>query len=98
VATKKKTKPRQITFAIYMENNGDGSASARIFPDEETAEAFAEKDDERYCDDISSYTILVDSKGNLVAPPKTKLNDDGVLIEDYKIGKYSYNDPTDYSV
>lgn len=83
VATPKGLK---ITFAVYVANQGDGSASARIFPDEETAEKFASKDDERYCDDISSMTIFVDDKGNLLPPPETKMREDGVLIEE-KIGK-----------
>jgi hypothetical protein len=95
--TKAKKKPTEISFAVYMRNNGDGSGSPCFFPDEEAAEAYAGEDDERYCEDISTFTLMVDEKGNLVQPPKTKIRDDGVLIEDYKIGKYHYNDPTDWS-
>jgi len=99
--TTTKTNIREITFAIYVENGGDGSASARIFPSVEAAEAFVNDEtqysDERFCDgDISNCTILVDEAGNLVAPPKTRIREDGLLIENFTLGKHTYDDPCDW--
>lgn len=87
----------KITFAVYVCNAGDGSAYAKIFTNEEEAEKFASKDEERFCDDISTYVIYVDKEGRLLPPPNKKLREDGVLIEDFKAGKYVFNNPTDWT-
>lgn len=94
----------KITLWLYMQNAGDGSANARVFPSKRTAELYAETTDlgGRFCDDISSITIEVDAQGNLLQPPLTKIDSKGILRENYKIvdGKktYKYTNPTDWDV
>lgn len=55
----------KVKFAIYIQNNGDGSASTKSFKDKVTAEAYAEKDgDERFCDDICVKELEFDEDGD----------------------------------
>lgn len=51
-----------------MSSNGDGSASALFFKSEKGAEKYAEKDDERFCDDIYSKELEFDENGVLLNP------------------------------
>lgn len=51
---------------MLIQNNSDGSASPLIFPDKAAAEKFAEAGavssgfDERYSDDITTVSIIID--------------------------------------
>ncbi len=45
--TAKAAKAVKVKFAIYIQNQGDGSASALFFKNEKQAERFAERDGER---------------------------------------------------
>ncbi len=58
----------KVKFWYYMQNNGDGSASPLFFNSEKAAEAYAENDNERYCDDISFEELEFDIGGNLLTP------------------------------
>ncbi len=57
---KAKRRTAKIKFAVYMNNNGDGSASPRFFANEKLAEEAASQDDERFCDDVSSHEFVID--------------------------------------
>ncbi len=50
----------KLRFAVYIQSNGDGSATAKFFKDEQTAEKAAGDDDERLCEDVSSHEIEID--------------------------------------
>lgn len=50
----------KIKFWTYIENLYDGSCAIRFFNSEEEAEAYAEKDDERFCDDINVKELEID--------------------------------------
>ena len=52
----------------YSENLGDGSVTVRFFNSEEDAEAYAELDDERNCDDIQEHVLVFDNNGKLLNP------------------------------
>lgn len=52
----------------YSENLGDGSVSVRFFNSEEDAEAYAENDHERSCDDIECHVLVFDDDGKLLNP------------------------------
>lgn len=56
----------KVKFATYIQNMYDGAACVRYFRTEQEAESFAAKDDERYCDDISTQTLEFDLEGNLL--------------------------------
>lgn len=56
----------KIKLATLVRSNGDGSASVMFFRNEIDAEAYASKDDERLCEDISTVIIEVDEQGNLL--------------------------------
>lgn len=54
---------------LYIQNAGDGSCYVRFFNSEEDAEAYAENDDERYCDDIAQVSLEFDPQtGKLLNP------------------------------
>lgn len=91
----------KITFTVFMQSNGDGSASPMFFPNKEAAEKFAAALPDycdRLCDDIGEFSIIIDDEGNLVQPHNTILDEERVLRENYSIGRHRYNKPTDYSV
>lgn len=52
----KLTKPKEaeieLEFQVFIQNNGDGSASTLFFNEPIEAENYAERDGERLCDDI----------------------------------------------
>ena len=52
----------------YSENLGDGSVTVRFFNSEEDAEAYAELDNERNCDDIQEHVLVFDNNGKLLNP------------------------------
>lgn len=54
--------PMRIKFWVYVANLGDGSAAARFFKSQKEAEAVAEADLERFCEDVYETEILVDPK------------------------------------
>lgn len=58
----------KVKFWLYMSSNGDGSVSALFFKSEKDAEKYAEKDDERFCDDIYSKELEFDENGVLLNP------------------------------
>ena len=49
----------KIKFAIYLRNTGDGGVSASFYANTKLAEEAAEKDDERFGDDIQKHSIVV---------------------------------------
>ncbi|MDE1834542.1 MAG: hypothetical protein KGH64_04345 [Candidatus Micrarchaeota archaeon] len=65
---KKNATPKtiKVKFAVYMQSNGDGSASPRFFRTTEEAEAVAKDCDERFCEDVDMFELEFDMKGNLV--------------------------------
>ncbi len=58
--SKQKRRTKKIKFFIYIQSNGDGSASPIFFATEKLAEAVAAEDDERFCDDVSPHEFVVD--------------------------------------
>lgn len=56
----------KVTFYSYMQNGGDGSAFPKFFSTREAAEAYAESDDERFCDDIEIVNLIIDDNGKLL--------------------------------
>jgi hypothetical protein len=62
----------KIGFWVYIQNGGGGSAFVRFFNSEAEAEAYAELDDERYCDDICYEAIEVDENGKILNPSKAE--------------------------
>ena len=74
----KRRKTIKVKFAVYTQNQGDGSASPRLYATEELAEKAAEKDDERFCEDICALELVVDVEtGEIVSGVETKVVDDG---------------------
>ncbi len=66
-----------IEFATYAQNGYDGSVSVEFFKDAELAEKAAEKDDERYSEDVASHEIEIDLEtGKIISGVKTKVDDD----------------------
>lgn len=57
-----------VEFWVYINNNGDGGASALAFDSEAAAEEYASHDDERYTDDIYKKTLEFSLDGKLVTP------------------------------
>lgn len=53
--------PKIIKAFIFQSDNQDGSASCMYFKDEETMEAFAETQDQRYCDDTSIESFVIEN-------------------------------------
>lgn len=51
---------------LYIENLGDGSCGVRFFRSKKQAEEYAEKDEERFCDDIYSKELEFDESGKLL--------------------------------
>lgn len=62
---------KKLDFWFYIQNAGDGSAYVRFFNSEADAEAYAENDDERYCDDICQESLEFDSKTGKLTNPTT---------------------------
>lgn len=54
------------TVWVYTSNNGDGSVTPLLFSTQEDAQAHAEKDEERYCEDITKLTIYFDKNGKMI--------------------------------
>ncbi len=72
---------------VYLQSLGDGSATALLFNTEKEAEAYAEHDDERLCDDVFRDTIKVNLKtGKLLDVPVREEDDDDEDEEDEKEG------------
>ncbi len=42
---------------VYISNSGDGSCGLSFFSTQKKAEAYADHDDERYCDDIFDINL-----------------------------------------
>lgn len=57
----------KVKLAVYIRNLGGGSAAPCFFPNMREAELFAQKDNDRFCDDIYERVIEVDQSGNLVS-------------------------------
>lgn len=73
----KKPKTVKVSFAVYMRSNGDGSASPIFYANEELAEKAAEKDDERFGDDVTTMELEIDlATGKIVSGVKTKVEED----------------------
>ena len=70
----------KITLGVYIEDNGDGSASAFFFNSEAEAHEYADKAFEKYgqrfCDDVDSETFEFDDSGLLLNPSKLADLDD----------------------
>ena len=60
----------KVEVFIYMKNLGDGSCCVRFFNSKSHAEQYAEKDDERFCDDIYSKTLEFDDNGKFINEDK----------------------------
>ena len=74
---KKTKKTIKVKFAVYIRNGGDGSASAQFFRDAELAEQAAERDDERFGDDVESHELVIDLEtGEIVSGIETEVPDD----------------------
>lgn len=58
----------KVKFWVHIHNMGDGSAVAKFFNSKEAAEAFAEGDDERFCEDVEPKELEFDEQGNLLTP------------------------------
>ncbi|TSC83268.1 MAG: hypothetical protein G01um101419_98 [Parcubacteria group bacterium Gr01-1014_19] len=83
----KKRKMAKVKFAVWTQNNGDGSAGPRFFATEELAEEVAEKDDERFCDDICTMELKIDlTTGKIVSGVATEVEDDGLGDDGNVIG------------
>ncbi len=72
----KKTPALNIKLWVYMSNCGDGSAVARYFNTEAEAEAFAEPDGERFCDDIYQETFKLDPETHRLLSVPVRDDDD----------------------
>lgn len=73
----KPRKTKKIKFAVYTQNNGDGSASARFFKNEKLAEKVAERDDERFCEDIATHELVIDMMtGEVLSGIETTADED----------------------
>ena len=56
----------KVQLYLYIQNMGDGSCSVKFFNSRESAEKFAEPDDERFCEDIYPKTLELDENGKLI--------------------------------
>jgi hypothetical protein len=56
----------KVKFWVYISDGQDGSAFPHYFSSAEAAEAYASKDDQRFCDDILCQEFIVDDNGNIV--------------------------------
>ena len=67
----------KITLGVFVQDNGDGSASAFFFNTEAEANEYADKAfdiyEQRLCDDVDSVSLEFDDDGTLLNP--TKLSD-----------------------
>lgn len=61
---------------VYVQNLGDGSCGVRFFNERAEAEAYAEPDDERNCDDVFQVTLVVDPKTGRVCNVRKRQEDD----------------------
>lgn len=62
-----------VCFYLYLQNNGDGSVSARFFDNKKTAEQAVEADSERFDDDIQCRTLVVDlGNGKIISGVEKK--------------------------
>jgi len=65
----------KVKFAVYVQNNGDGSASARFFSNVELAEKAAEEDNERFCEDIETHELEINlDTGKVIFGIETTIN------------------------
>lgn len=75
---KKLDKPKEaeikLGLHIFVQNNGDGSASPVFFNTRKEAEDYAGEDDERLCDDIMKETIILNGLGQIKDIPKQEEN------------------------
>lgn len=60
----------KVKFATYAQNGGDGSVIIKFFPSVSDAEDYAEKDNERYCEDTELHELEFDLEGNLLTKDK----------------------------
>jgi hypothetical protein len=60
----------KVKFWTYALNCGDGSVFVKFYPTLEAAKAIADKDNERYCDDIDQHELEFDLQGNLLTKNK----------------------------
>lgn len=69
--------PILVKFAVYLKNCGDGSAAAVPYATRELAEQAAEKDDERFCEDVEEIELVVDpSTGQIISGVGTSVEED----------------------
>ena len=67
----------KVKFAVYVQNGGDGSASARFFTNEELAEEVAERDVERFGEDVATHEFEINLlTGEIVSGIETSSDDD----------------------
>ncbi len=70
----KKPKTVKVKFAVYTQNNGDGSAGPRFFISEELAEKAAEKDNERFGGDVCTMKLEINlATGKIVSGVETEV-------------------------
>lgn len=58
----------RVSCWVYISNSCDGSNSLRFFDTEDAAEAYAESDEERNCEDIKKIDLLFNDDGYLIKP------------------------------
>lgn len=63
----------RVKYWEYVASSGDGSCSVYQFRTQELAEKYAENDRERFCDDISEVSFLINLDGTLVTDPSVEI-------------------------
>lgn len=58
----------KIKLWMHVEDLCDGSPGVNFFSSEEKANDYADKCDQRFCDDVMSVELEFDRKGKLVGP------------------------------
>jgi hypothetical protein len=59
----------KVKLWVYTESGGDGSVIVRHFNSAEEADAFAENDEDRFCEDIYAVELQIDElTGKLLNP------------------------------
>jgi len=77
---KKEKEQSNVIFVkpwVYVQNFGDGSCGVNFFNEEADANAYAEPDDERYCDDVYQVTLVIDPKTLKICNVRKRMNNDG---------------------
>lgn len=58
----------RISCWVWISNSGDGSNTLHFFDTETAAEAYAELDNERNCEDVQKIDLLFNDDGYLIKP------------------------------